>query len=408
MHRQIVILGGSHAGSQAAASLRDEGYDGKLVLVSAEPHIPYHRPPLSKAYLKSDVPPQDLRPESFYTDRNVDLELGVEAGRIDLKDGRIEVAGGRTIDFDGLVYAAGSSVRRLDIPGSNLSGIHYLKTLDDAVALKAALSNAEHVVVVGGGFIGLEVAATACLLGCKVTVLELSDRLMGRAVAPEISGHFLDAHRGRGADIRLNTGIAAFNGPSGKLESVETVGGETVAADLAVVGVGVLANDALAGDAGLDIANGVVVSAELATSDPRIVAAGDCVRFVHAASGHSVRLESVQNANDQARVSAKTLLGKGAPYTDTPWFWSDQGDDKLQMAGLAFDVDRRILRGNPDEGRFSVFQYAGEKLVAVDSVNAPGDHMLARRMLAAGISPRPADAADLSVDLKPLVMAKAR
>ncbi|MCB1482602.1 MAG: FAD-dependent oxidoreductase [Rhodobiaceae bacterium] len=405
MHRQIVILGGSHAGAQAAASLRDEGYDGKLVLVSAEPHIPYHRPPLSKAYLKSDAAPQELRPESFYSGRNVELELGVTAERIDLKGGRIELAGGRTVAFDGLVYATGSRVRRLDIPGSGLSGIHYLKTLDDAVALKAALSKAERVVVVGGGFIGLEVAATACLLGCEVTVLELADRLMGRAVAPEISGHFLNAHRTRGADIRLNTGIASFNGSSGRLESIETATGETIGADLAVVGVGVIANDELAGEAGLETANGVVVSAELATSDPRIVAAGDCVRFVHAASGHSVRLESVQNANDQARMATKTLLGKGAPYSDTPWFWSDQGDDKLQMAGLAFDVDRRVVRGTAGEGKFSVFHYAGEQLVSVDSVNAPGDHMLARRMLAAGVSPKPEEAADLSADLKSMVMA---
>ena len=397
--RRIIIVGAGHAGAQAAAELRDRGFDGTVILAGAEAHAPYHRPPLSKAFLKAGGPPPFIKAEAFYADNAIDLRVNASVVSIDRPDGVVRFADGTAEAFDGLVLATGARLRHAPVEGADLDGVHYLRGLDDAGWLRERLIDTGRAVIVGGGFIGLEVAATARALGAEVTVIELADRLMARAVAPEISRHMLDLHRGLGSDVRLGTGLERFIGDHGVLSAVETTDGDVFETGLAVVGIGVVPNVELAVAADLAVDNGVLVDATLRTEDPRIAAAGDCAVFPIAAGGH-LRLESVQNAHDQARFAVAGLLGAPAPYAETPWFWSDQADAKLQMVGLADGADRRVLRGAPADGRFSIFHYAGDRLQAIHSVNRPADHMLGRRMLSAGFSPDPAHAGDADADLK--------
>ncbi|MEO8667192.1 MAG: FAD-dependent oxidoreductase [Bauldia sp.] len=402
----IVIVGGGHGGSQIAASLREKGYDGPLTLVSAESEIPYQRPPLSKAFLKD--PAHDLlplRPASFYEKNHIALRLGTEAVAIDRREAQLRLADGTSLAYDKLALAVGSRPRIPAIAGVDLDGVFYLREARDARWLRSRLPNSSNVVVIGGGFIGLEIAATARLLGKTVTVLEAADRLMGRVVHPEISRHFRELHEGWGTDLRFKTPVGAIIGEGGKVVAVETATGERIAADVAVIGIGILPNVEMAAEAGLAIDNGILVDASMATSDPAVVSIGDCVTFDHWDLGRRVRLESVQNAVDQGKTAALTLLGKGEPYRAVPWFWSDQGDVKLQMVGLSNDADRSVLRGRADDGSFSVFHFAAGRLVAIDSVNRPSDHMVGRRMIGAGISPPPEVVADEGADLKALAAA---
>ena len=404
MNDGIIIVGGGHGGSQIAASLREAGHDGRLTLVSAEREIPYQRPPLSKAFLKD--PAHDLlplRPASFYEKHAIDLRLGTEAAAIDLRDRKLVLKDGSALPFDRLAVATGSRPRMPQIAGIDLDGVFALREADDARRLRVRLHAASNVVVVGGGFIGLEIAATARLLGKTVTVLEAAGRLMGRVVAPDISRHFLALHRGWGSDVRLDTPVGGIVGSGGRVVAVETAAGDRIDADLAIIGIGVVPNVELAVAAGLAADNGVLVDEFMMTSVPEIVAVGDCVSFHHWELGRRVRLESVQNAVDQGKTAAHTLLGRREPFHEVPWFWSDQGDVKLQMVGLPFHATRNVVRGSPEEGAFSVFHYAGDRLVAVDSVNRAGDHMVGRRLIGAGLSPAPEVVADLATDLKALI-----
>ncbi len=408
MSRGIVIVGGGHGGSQIAASLRSDGYEGPLTLVTAERDVPYQRPPLSKAFLKE--PAHDLlplRPESFYAKNAIDLRLGAEVGAIDRAGSAVVLTDGTTIAFDQLALATGATPRLPPVEGIDLAGVFTLRHAEDARRLRTALYAANDVVVVGGGFIGLEIAGTARLLGKTVTVLEAADRLMGRVVAPEISHHFLSLHRGWGSDIRLGTAVGRIVGEGGKVVAVESASGSRIPADIAVIGIGVAPNVALAETAGAAVDNGILVNDFMGTSVPGLFAVGDCVSFDHWELKRRVRLESVQNAVDQAKTLSAVLTGKREPYRAVPWFWSDQGDVKLQMVGLSGNATESHLRGNPDEGSFSVFHYAGDRLVAIDSVNRAADHVLGRRMIGAGISPPPASVADMSVDLKALLAARA-
>ena len=404
----IVIVGGGHGGSQVAASLRALGYEGPVTLVTAEKDIPYQRPPLSKAYLKD--PAHDLlplRPESFYAKNAIEVRLGGEVTAIDLRQTRVALADGQEIAFDRLVLATGARPRLPPVDGTSLDGVFTLRNADDARALRARLHKANDVVVVGGGFIGLEIAATARLAGKTVTVLEAADRLMGRVVAPEISGHFLSLHRGWGSDVRLDTPVGRIVGDGGRVVAVETAGGGPIAADIAVIGVGAVPNVELGAGAGLAVDDGILVNDFTETIDERVLAIGDCVAFDHWELGRRVRLESVQNAVDQGKTAAATLVGKREPYRAVAWFWSDQGDVKLQMVGLSGDATRSVKRGRPDDGHFSVFHYAGDRLVAIDSVNRASDHVLGRRLIGAGLSPPPEAVADESADLKALVKPRA-
>ena len=404
IERGIVVVGGGHGGSQIAASLREKGYDGKLTLVTAETDVPYQRPPLSKAYLKTpDHQLLPLRPESFYVKNDIDLRLGARATKIDVRGEALELADGGKVAFDRLALAPGARPRVPAIEGIDLESVFYLRDAADARKLRSALHQAATVVVVGGGFIGLEIAATARLLGKTVTILEAADRLMGRVVAPEISRHFLDLHRGWGSDVRLETPIGKLLGEDGRVIAVETAAGDAIQAEIAAIGIGVVPNIELAADAGLKIGNGILVDDFLLTDAPNIVAIGDCVSFHHWELDRQVRLESVQNAVDQARTAAATLLDAREPYRAVPWFWSDQGDVKLQMVGLSMDATRSVLRGKPDDGAFSVFHYKDDRLVAIDSINRAADHMVGRRMLAAGMTLSSEEAADENVDLKALI-----
>ncbi len=402
----IVIVGGGHGGSQIAASLRSDGYDGPLTLITAERDVPYQRPPLSKAFLKD--PAHDLlplRPESFYSKNAIDLRLGAEVASIDRTGSAVVLTDGTSIAFDRLALATGATPRLPPVDGTDLTGVYTLRHAEDARSLRDALHAAHDVVVVGGGFIGLEIAGTARLLGKTVTVLEAADRLMGRVVAPEISQHFLALHRGWGSDMRLGTAVGKIVGEAGRVVAVETASGDRIPADLAVIGIGVTPNVELARQAGATIDNGILVNDFMETGAPGLYAVGDCVSFDHWELKRRVRLESVQNAVDQAKTLSAVLTGKRAPYRAVPWFWSDQGDVKLQMVGLSGDATESHLRGKPDDGSFSVFHYAGTRLVAINSVNRAADHVLGRRMIGAGISPPPESVADTSVDLKALLAA---
>jgi 3-phenylpropionate/trans-cinnamate dioxygenase ferredoxin reductase subunit len=404
----IVIVGGGHGGSQIAASLRGDGYDGPLTLITAERDIPYQRPPLSKAFLKD--PAHDLlplRPESFYTKNAIDLHLGAEVVAVDRPGSALVLKDGTSIPFDRLALATGSTPRLPRVDGTGLAGVFTLRHAEDARRLREALYAANDVVVVGGGFIGLEIAGTARLLGKTVTVLEMADRLMGRVVAPEISRHFLALHRGWGSDIRLGTAVGRMVGEAGRVVAVETAAGDRIPADIAVIGIGVTPNVALAEAAGAAVDNGVAVNDFMETSAPGVYAVGDCVSFEHWDLKRRIRLESVQNAVDQAKILSATLTGKRKPYRDVPWFWSDQGDVKLQMVGLSEGATESHVRGNPDDGSFSVFHYVGDRLVAIDSVNRAADHVLGRRMIGGGVSPPPASVVDTNVDLKSLLVSHA-
>jgi 3-phenylpropionate/trans-cinnamate dioxygenase ferredoxin reductase subunit len=404
--RAIVIVGAGHAGVQAAASLREEGCDDSVVLLDGAPGLPYQRPPLSKAFLKGamDLAGLPLRAEQFYREKAIELRLGERARRIDLSGKRIELASGGALPFDHLILAAGARPRPLPIPGLDLDGALGLRGIADAQAIRERLKPGQRVVVVGAGFIGLEIAATALALGAEVAVVEIAERPLARVVSPIMSSFFLAAHRAFGARFHLGVGVAAIEGANGAAEAVALTDGTRLPADVVIVGVGVLAEDRLAREAGLSCANGVVVDAELTASDPAVSAIGDCARFPHPMSARPLRLESVENAVDQARCVARRLAGKPEPYAALPWFWSDQGDLKLQIVGLSHGIDRWVARGDPRSRAFSVFGFRGATLAAVESVNRSGDHMAARRILAAGVPLTPDEAADRQFDLRKLAL----
>jgi 3-phenylpropionate/trans-cinnamate dioxygenase ferredoxin reductase component len=398
----VVIVGAGHAGVQAAASLRDDGFAGDIVLVSAEKELPYQRPPLSKAFLKGemDIHGLPLRAEVFYRDHRIDLKLGVSATRIDRAARRVELADGASVPYAHLILATGARQRRLDIPGVDLPGVFALRNIADATVLRERIVEGVRVVVIGAGFIGLEVAASAAALGAKTTIVEVA-RPMGRAVSPVLSDFYASAHQAFGARLFLGVGVKAIRGVE-KAEAVELTNGEILPADLVLVAVGVTAEDALARSAGLECRNGVVVDAHLVTSDPAISAIGDCADFPHVALGFSIRLESIQNAVDQAKCVAARLTGKPAPYDSLAWFWSDQGDLKLMIAGLSHGVDQWVLRGDPKTRAFSAFGFKDGKLAAVESVNRAGDHAAAKRILGTTKILTPEQAADPGFDLRAL------
>lgn len=404
----VVIVGGGHGGSQAAASLRAEGYAEPITLITAEADIPYQRPPLSKTYLKEpERGLQVLRPEAFYQKNLVDLRLSTTVSSIDRIAGSVTLSDGRSVAFSHLILATGTRPRLPPIAGTDLAGVFTLRDAADARRMHDGFLAAERVVVIGGGFIGLEIAATARGLGREVTVVEAADRLMGRAVAPEVSEHFLNLHRGWGTTVLLSSPVGAIRGEGGRVTAVEAAG-KTIAADIVVIGIGVLPNVEMAAAAGCAVENGITVDDQLSTNVPGIMAIGDCVSFHERSVGRRMRLESVQNAVDQGKAVAKSIVGKGAPYHAVPWFWSDQADVKLQMVGLANLATRRVMRGRPADGAFSVFSFAGDRLVAIDSINRGADHMLGRRVLDGGTLPTPDQAGDESFDLKSLIAKPAR
>lgn len=402
----IVIVGAGHGGVQAAASLREEGYAGPITLVSEDAHAPYQRPPLSKAFIKGEATADSLilRGPAYYSEKGIDLRLGEAVTEIDCATQRAELASGASLAYDHLILATGAVARPAAFPGADLKGVFALRDIDDATRLKAGLEGAAHVVVIGAGFIGLEFAATAAAKGGEVQVVEVTPRVMGRAVSQTISDFYADAHRGFGVKLHLGVGVASIEGAEGRAVAVHLTDGRRLPADLVLVGIGILANERLAAAAGLAVENGVVVDEAMTTSDPHVSAIGDCCAHPNAYAGRRFRLESVQNATDQARVVARKLVGKEARYDALPWFWSDQGDLKLQIAGLNMDCDTFVTRGDPASRAFSVFGFSGGKLRVVESVNRAADHMIARRLIASGVALSPEEAADAAFDLKARAM----
>lgn len=403
----VVAVGAGQAGCQTAASLRDNGHTGRIVLVGDEPHLPYHRPPLSKGHVTAQIERDSLwlRPDSYYVKRDIELRLSTVVTEIDRADRRIRLDSGERLDYDHLVLALGSRNRPLPVAGADLGGVVALRTLDEADQVRDRLTDATDVVVVGGGFIGMEIAATAVRLGRRVTVIELADRLMGRVFSPPMSEFLLAAHRARGLVIELGTSVTAIDGRNGRVTGVRTVDGRRFPADLVIVGIGAVPNVELAVAAGLRVADGIVVDEFLRTDDPHVSAVGDCVSCPNAfAGGQSVRLESVQNATAQPRSLAVRLAGgQPKPYDAVPWFWSDQADLKLQIAGLTTGHSTTVVHGSIADERFSVFCFAEDgTLRGVESVNRPGDHMASRRLIGSRIPVTPAQLRDPELDLRAL------
>jgi 3-phenylpropionate/trans-cinnamate dioxygenase ferredoxin reductase subunit len=397
----VLIVGAGHAGFQLAASLRQHGFAERICLINDEAHLPYQRPPLSKAYLKGEGRPDSLmfRPDKFYRDQNIEL-IGDRVVSIDRNARKLLLASGSSLDYGHLVLATGARNRLLDIPNANLEDVRYLRILDESQALRQRISSGQRVVVVGAGFIGLEFAATARAKGLEVDVVELGPRVMARAVTAEISAFFQDRHAAAGIRIHFGVQATSIEGAAGKVTGVSLSDGRHIRADLVVVGVGVLPNVELAAEAGLPVASGVIVDQQLLTSDPDISAIGDCALFASPRFGASLRLESVQNASDHARCVAARLTGDAKTYDGLPWFWSDQGPDKLQIAGLTTGYDRVAVRGDAGQGSFSAFCYKSGQLVGVESVNRASDHVFGRKILGLNRSIEPEQAADLSFDLK--------
>lgn len=401
----VLVVGASQAGVQLASTLRDLGHEGAITLVGAEPLPPYQRPPLSKAYLAGATTAATLalRSPEFLAQRDIDLVVGERVLDLDLDAGLGRTDAGRELRFARVALTTGARPRRLTVPGADLPGVHYLRDVRDADALKEALPLARRVVVVGGGFVGLEAAAVATTYGKEVVVVEAADRLIGRAVAPQVSDFYRSAHERRGVRIRLRTEVSAIIGP-GRVEAIVCDDGTTYPADLVLVGVGAVPRTELAERLGLQLDGGVVVDAAARTSAPRVVAAGDCTVQPHPLTGEGrVRLESVQNAVDQAKIAAATLTGTDAGAGAVPWFWSDQGDLKLQIAGLSAGSDQCVVRGDPDQERFSVLHFRDGRLTAVDCVNRPADYLLVRQALKRGASLTPDAARDERVELKALL-----
>ena len=403
----VVIVGGGHAGGQAAASLRQEGYAGPVVLLAHEPQVPYQRPPLSKQYLAGEwgLERVCLRPATFYQGRDIDVRPGTRVAGIDAAARTVLCEDGAAVRYQRLLLATGARARRLEVPGAGLPGVHPLRTLADADAIKAELRPGARLAVVGGGYIGLEVAAVAVSMGLSVTVLEMETRLLKRVATPAMSAFYEETHRQRGVAIRTSAEVVAFAGAKdasgGRLAAVECANGERVPADVAVVGVGVAPNIELAAAAGLACDNGIVVDEHTRTSDPNIHAAGDCTNHPNPILGRRLRLESVPNAMEQSRVAAANIAGTSRRYAAVPWFWSDQYDLKLQMAGFPEAQDEAVLRGDPAERRFATFYLRQGRLAAVDAVNCPREFMAARQLLGKRVDGR--GLADPAADLKALV-----
>jgi 3-phenylpropionate/trans-cinnamate dioxygenase ferredoxin reductase subunit len=399
----IVIVGGGHAAAALCAGLVGAGQGARVHLVCEEAHLPYHRPPLSKTFLKTpEEAPQSHRAEAWYGESGITMHRGDPAVAIDRAARTVTLRSGTVLGWERLVLATGTRARRLSAL-AGLENVALLRAADEAAQLRTMLAAARRVTVLGGGFIGLEVAATALGLDKPVTVLESAPRLLGRAVSPTLSEHVLATHRAAGMDIRTGVQTGALQRDGTRLASIE-VDGQALPVDLLLLGIGAVPETTLAEAAGLECADGIVVDAYMQTSDEAVLAVGDCTRFPDRRSGASLRLESVQNANDQARTAVATLTGAPRPHSAVPWFWSDQGSLRLNMAGLlpAQDAAGAAMYRRPgaDAASFSLLHYLDGQLRCVESVNAPMDHVMSRKLLEAGRNPDPALAIDPAVPLK--------
>jgi 3-phenylpropionate/trans-cinnamate dioxygenase ferredoxin reductase subunit len=395
MPERVVIVGAGQAGAQVAVSLRQLGHGGEIILLGEERQLPYQRPPLSKAYLSGEMALERtwLRSESYYAMHGIDLRLGVRAERILREERAVVCADGGTLGYGTLALCTGTRARRLNVLGVELAGVLYLRTLADAGRIRAAARPGAPAVIIGGGYIGLEVAASLRKLGCGVTVIEALERVMNRVVAPPVSAFFAAEHARRGVEVVTGAAVAALEG-QGRVRRVVCDDDRAFAADLVVIGIGAVPNDELAQDAGLEVANGVVVDAFGRTGDRAICAAGDVTNHPNELFTRRLRLESVHNAMEQAKAVARTIAGRPQAYADVPWFWSDQYDLKLQIAGVGDADDELILRGDPATRAFSCLHLRAGRLVAIECVNRGGDFLAAKKLIAARAYPERSRAAD--------------
>ena len=398
----VVIVGAGHAGGSAAAFLRQYGHEGRIVLIGDEPLLPYQRPPLSKAWLKgeADADSLSLKPSAWYAENNVMLRLEGVAQRINRSEKTVTLASGEVIPYDFLILATGARARALPIPGADLAGVLSLRTAADAELLKHALGPDKRLAVIGGGYVGLEAAASARALGAHALIIERESRVLARVACDALSTFFQDYHGQRGVGFELNAGVAGFEGEDGHVTGVKFSDGRVVACDVALVGVGAIANDELAQDAGLATTNGVVVDLEARTEDPSIFAIGDVTHRPLPLYERQFRLESVPNALEQAKQAASAIMGRPGPSPEVPWFWSDQYDLKLQIAGLPFEADRQVVRGDVAAAKFAVFHMKGDLIQAVEAVNAPPEFMAGKQLIAKRTPVSVEKLADVTISMK--------
>jgi 3-phenylpropionate/trans-cinnamate dioxygenase ferredoxin reductase subunit len=381
MRSTFVIVGGGQSAAQAATSLRELGFDGRLVLIGEEPALPYQRPPLSKKFLLGEIDADRLaiRPENHYRTLDIELVLGTRVEAVDRETARVALRSGASVAYDKLLLATGSRPRRLLVPGADRRGIHYLRGQSDAAGLRDELRPGRRLVIVGGGYIGLEIAAAARMSGMEVVILESAPRILGRVTGPTTAAFFAAMHVARGVEIRCGARIEGFEGGS-RVSAVRCADG-TLAADVVVVGVGAEACDEIARAAGLACENGIVVDGACRTADPRVFASGDCANFPHPLLGRRLRLECVHNAIEQGKTAALNMLERPHDYAAVPWFWSDQYDSKWQIVGLWDGYDDIVVRGAPESGAFACFYMREGRLIAVDAINSPRDFMACRRLI---------------------------
>jgi 3-phenylpropionate/trans-cinnamate dioxygenase ferredoxin reductase subunit len=383
LNAHVVIIGAGHAGGTLAALLRQFGHTGLITMIGDEPIPPYQRPPLSKAWLKGEANADSLalKPLEFYAENNIDFRPNLRAAQIERSARKVLLSDGSEVAYDYLVLATGARAIALPIPGADLKGVLSLRTAADAEALKAQVGPGKRLAVVGGGYIGLEVAASGRALGAEAVVLEREPRLLARVATEVLSNFFRDYHEKHGVKFELGASVTGFEGRGGHITGVKLADGRVIACDAAVVGVGAHPNDELATDAELETARGVVVDLEARTSDPNIFAIGDVAHRPMPIYGRMFRMESVPNALEQAKQAASAITGRPAPAGEVPWQWSDQYDLKLQIAGYAFDVDEIVVRGDPSSGKFAVFHLKGDQLQSVEAINAPPEFMMGRQLI---------------------------
>lgn len=405
MSQSVLIIGAGHGGSTLAASLRQAGFEGDIQLIGAEPSLPYHRPPLSKTYLVGDqtLEKMAIRPAQFYQDQHIDMRVGTEVVALDIAAHQAELDSGETLEWGNLVFATGSAVRRLPAPGADLDGIHYLRTLADADRIKADMEDAQAITIVGGGYIGLEMAASLRKAGKAVRILEMEQRILQRVTSEPMSAFYHGVHTSQGVEIFTEKTLSEFAAKHGRVCAALCQDGDEFPTDMAIIGIGVVPVTALAEAAGIKCENGILVDERCRTSATDVWAIGDCTNHPNPKYGRRMRLESVPNAMEQARVVADNILGKDRTHDSIPWFWSDQYDLKLQMAGFSAGADDTAVRGDVGERKFARFYWREGALIGVDAVNSPQEFMLCRKLLATGATPDPKLLTDPSTNLKSLL-----
>ena len=400
----LVIVGAGQSAIQCITSLRKEDYPGLITLVGEEEHLPYQRPPLSKGFLEDTVSNERLyfKKLEFFVENKVQLKLGTKAEEIDIENNNIHLSDNTKLSFDKLVFATGSSVRKLDFPGKDLNSIHYLRGLDDALSIKKDLQTRQNIVVVGAGYIGLEVAAIAAKQNKSVTVIEMADRVMNRTVDPQISDYYLNLHQKNGVTFKFNTSLKEIVGASNP-EKVICSDGAEVKADMVIIGAGIMPNVELAENAGLSCDNGIVVNEFGKTDHTNIYACGDCTNHPNKLLNKKIRLESVHNAMEQSKTVASSIINKSIAYNQIPWFWSDQYDHKLQIVGLSGEHDKVIMRGDMSEAKFMLFYTKDEKLIAVDAVNNSKEFLICKKLVANKVTIKPDEISNPDTNLNDLI-----